>query len=427
MVSAPARSACRPSLYTGQLMGDRDVLITGLGLVTPIGSGSGRVWDALLRGESGIGHIAPYGEEPDREPWIGAAAELPGPDILGDDRLARRMLRLDRFTRFALAAAELAVRDAGLSLMGNDRAGVVMGTGFGGIDSLVMAERIRVTRGSRRVSPFVFPAIMANSAPAALSIRYGLRAESLAVVEDALSGSHALARARALILHGDADVVLAGGSEAPLTPLVLAGLRPFGLLPHGHRDVAHAVRPFSRRREGFALGEGAAVLVLETRAHATARRALVYAELAGAGAGMGAGSPTRAMRAAMRAALADAGLDPGQIDHINADGLATQAADSAETLAIEAVFGAHARRLCVAATKAATGHLWGAAGALEASFTALSLHHQTFPPTLNWEAGDNTARLDYVPRMARAGRIRAALTNSRGLGDRAVTLAMKAT
>jgi 3-oxoacyl-[acyl-carrier-protein] synthase II len=407
-------------------MTDRDVLITGIGLVTPIGSGSGRVWDALLRGESGIGHIVPYGEEPGQGSWIGAASELPGPDEAGDDRLARRMLRLDRFTRFALAAAELAVRDAGLTIGEKDRAGVVIGTGFGGIDSLVGAERTRLTRGPRRVSPFVFPAIMANSAPAVLSIRYGLRVESQAVMEDALSGSHALARARAIMQHQDADVMLAGGAEAPLTPLVLAGLRPFGLLPHGHRDVAHAVRPFSRRREGFALGEGAAILVLETRAHAAARGALAYAELAGAGAGMGDGNHSQAMITAMSAAMADAGLDASHIDHINADGLATQAADSAETLAIEAVFGTYARHLGVSATKAATGHLWGGAGALEASLTALALHHQTFPPTLNWEAGDNTARLDYVPRMARAGRIRAALTNSRGLGQRAVSLAMKA-
>ena len=397
------------------------VLITGLGLVTPVGYGAAAVFDALVAGRSGIGHISPYEEEGTPRVWIGAAAELPPAEIVGADRLTRR---LDRFTVMALAAGELAIRDAGLSELDPDRSGVVLGTGFGGIESLVRAERIRVTRGPGRVTPFLFPAIMANSAAAALSIRYGLRAESVALLEDALSGAQAIARA--LIARGEADIVLAGGSEAPLVPLVLTGLRPFGLVPHGHRDPARAVRPFSRRREGFALGEGAALLILESRRHAEARRAPVYAELAGVGVGTGGGTLVGAVRRAMQEALHDANLEPALVDYINAEGLATQAADSAESQAIEDVFGTHAHDLKVSGTKAATGHLWGAAGAVEAAIAAMAIRRQTFPPTLNWDAGDGTSRLDYVPRTARSGRIRAALTNSRGLGQRALSLALKA-
>jgi 3-oxoacyl-[acyl-carrier-protein] synthase II len=398
------------------------VLVTGIGVAAPLALGAGPAWEALVAGRSAIGHIHPYEEAPPPGVWIGAQTELPALGVLGSDKLARR---LDRFARFALAAAELAWRDAALTHCDASRWGTVMGTGFGGIESLVRAERRRAGGGCGGVSPFLFPALMANSAAAAVSIRLGLRGASVAVVDDGLSGAAAVVHAMRMVQRGEADVMFAGASEAPLVPLVLAGLRPFGLAPHGHRDVSRVVRPFSRRREGFALGEGAAVLVLESEKHAEHRGARVYAELAGAGAGMGGGSVTGAVGAAMTKALDDAGLSFEEIDHINADGLATQAGDAAESQAISRTFGPHAPRLTVSATKAATGHLWGAAGALEAAIAALTLRHQMLPPTLNWEPGDTTSHLDYVPRRARAARVQAALSNSRGLGQRAVTLALK--
>lgn len=400
------------------------VVITGIGLVTPLGLSPSGFWDALLESRSAVRRINPAGDDALADaPWVGAPVTELWEAVLPDDR---RLKRLDRFARLALAAGELAWRDAGLADVDALRAGAVCGTGFGGIASLMEAETTLTTRGLRRVSPHVFPALMANSAAATLSIRFGLQDVSLALVEDALSSAQAIAYAAHLIRRGEADLMLAGGSEAPLVPLLLSGLRPFGLLPHGHRDLSRAVRPFSRRREGFVLGEGAALLVLESATHADQRHATVYAELAGHGVGVGGGSVSIAFTRAMAAALREADLKPQEIDYVNAEGMATPASDTAETQAIHQVFGAHAGRLKVSGTKAATGHLWGAAGALELAVTALAIHHQVAPPTLNWEAGDPACDLDYVPLHPRRLHIAAALSNSRGLGQRAVTLVLKA-
>jgi len=398
------------------------VWITGIGVVSPLGHGPA-FWEALVAGRSAICRIAARGESDAGAPhWLGAPVTDAWEEGLD---LGPRARRLDRFAALALAAGDLAWRDAGLGRVDPRRSGVVCGTGFGGIETLTAAQSTLVTRGPRRVGPFVFPALMANAAAAQLSLRFGLQDLSLAFMDDALSSAQAIAYAAQLIRRGEADLVLAGGAEAPLVPLILAGLRPFGLVPHGHRDLHRAVRPFSRRREGFVLGEGAALLLLESRTHALARQARPYAELAGQGVGMGGGTLVGAFAAAMANALKHAGLQPTEVDHVNADGSATPAGDTAESQALHRVFGPHSRRLTVSATKAATGHLWGAAGALELAITALSLFHQVAPPTLNWEAGDPACDLDYVPHGARGQTMRVALCNTRGLGQRAFTLVVR--
>jgi 3-oxoacyl-[acyl-carrier-protein] synthase II len=398
------------------------VWITGIGVVSPLGHGPA-FWEALVTGRSAICRMSARGEtDAGGSHWLGAPVTDAWEEWLGG---GTRVRRLDRFAALALASGELAWRDAGLDRVDPRRCGVVCGTGFGGIETLTAAQSTLVTRGPRRVGPFMFPALMANAAAAQLSIRFGLEDLSLAFMDDALSSAQAIAYAAQLIRRGEADLVLAGGAEAPLVPLILAGLRPFGLVPHGHRDLHRAVRPFSRRREGFVLGEGAALLVLESQTHATARQARPYAELAGHGVGMGGGTLVGAFAAAMGHALKEAGVAPTEVDHVHADGSATPAGDTAESQALHRVFGAHSGRLTVSATKAATGHLWGASGALELAITALSLFHQVAPPTLNWEAGDPACDLDYVPHGARSQAMRVALCNTRGLGQRAVALVLR--
>jgi 3-oxoacyl-[acyl-carrier-protein] synthase II len=401
------------------------VVITGVGLVTPLGIGTVALWGALMGGRSAITRLSPGSEEEQgsRASWLVAPVVDFDPGRWLPWREARH---LDRSAQFAVVAAEQAWNDAGRPPVAPERAGVVVGTGFGGIASLVEQQRILDTRGPRRVSPFFIPMMMGNSAAAAVSIRLGLTGLSLATIHDALSAADALSQAVVALRRGELDVVLAGGTEASLLPLVLTGLAPLGLVAPGQRHPETAVRPFSRRRQGFVLGEGAAMLVLERASFAARRGAGIYAELAGYGYGTGGGSDERAFHQALVHALADAEAAPGAIDYVNADGCALPTTDVAETQAIKAVFGAHSRALAVSGTKAATGHLWGAAPALEVAIAALALHHQAVPPTLNWEPGDPVCDLDYVPGKARLRPLAWAVSTSRGLGAQSAAFVLRA-
>lgn len=401
------------------------VVVTGIGLVTPLGIGTVALWGALMGGRSAITRMSTGGEEEGaaRASWLVA----PILDFDAGRWLPLREARhLDRSAQFAVVAAEQAWDDAGRPPVAPERAGVVVGTGFGGIASLVDQQRVLETRGPRRVSPFFIPMMMGNSAAAAISIRLGLTGLSLATVHDALSSADALSQALVALRRGELDVVLAGGTEASLLPLVLTGLAPLGLVAPGQRHPETAVRPFSRRRQGFVLGEGAAMLVLERATFAARRGAAIYAELAGYGYGAGHGSEEVAFHHALTHALADADVAPGTVDYINADGCALPSTDAAETQAIKTVFGAHSRALAISGTKAATGHLWGAATALEVAIAALALHHQAVPPTLNWEPGDPVCDLDYVAGKARLRPLSWAMSTSRGLGSQCAAFVLRA-
>jgi 3-oxoacyl-[acyl-carrier-protein] synthase II len=341
--------------------------------------------------------------------------------------------RMDRFSAFARAAAEEAVADARLDLPGPEpeRVGVYIGTGIGGIGNLFEASRTFLTEGPRSLSPFFLPRVLANMAAAQVAIRYGARGPSLCVDTACAAGAHALGEAWRALRAGDADVILAGGAEAAVTPLSVAGFMAMKALSRRNDDPTHASRPFDAGRDGFVLGEGAAVLVLEDWEHAVRRGARIHAELVGYALTCDAWHLTApdpegdGAARCMALALGAAGLRPADIDYVNAHGTSTPANDVLETRAIRRVFGQHADRLAVSSTKSVTGHLLGAAGALEALATVLTLREGIVPPTSTLEQPDPECDLDYVPGTARQASVRAALTNSFAFGGTNACLALR--
>ncbi len=398
----------------------RRVVITGLGVVSPLGLDTPSTWAALLEGRSGIDRITRFdaSEYPCR-----IAGEVRGFDPLRymDRREARKM---DTFTHYAVAASLEALRDSTLDLAREDpdRIGVYIGSGIGGMGLLEQTHRELLERGPRRVSPFFIPGMILNMASGQVSILLGLRGPNLAVATACATGSHAIGESFRMIQRGTADVMLAGGTEASICPLALAGFSAMKALSTRNDAPAAASRPFDAGRDGFVMSEGAGVVVLEEREHARARGARIYAEVVGYGVSGDAyhisapppegGGAVRAMQAA----LDDAGLRPESVDYINAHGTSTPAGDRVETQAVKTVFGKHAHRLAFASTKSMTGHLLGAAGGLETVITALAIHHDTIPPTINYETPDPQCDLDCVPNVARRTRVRVALNNSFGFG-----------
>ena len=404
------------------------VAVTGIGLVTPLGRDVGSTWSALVAGRSGTGPVTSF------DPTGHAcrvAAEVKGFDPATTGLEPREVRRLDRFAQFAVSAAREAVQDAGLSvpLPNPERVGAYIGNGMGGL--ITMAEQFSVlaSRGPGRVSPFLVPMTLANMASGQVSLALGAMGPNLAPVSACATGAHAIGEAAEVIRRGDADVMIAGGTEAVIGALAFAGFASARALTSLNDEPETASRPFDATRDGFVMGEGAGVVVLESLAHARARGATVHAALAGYGSTADAHHATapredgRGAARAISVALAQAGVAPASIDYVNAHGTSTPLNDRAETRAIKVAMGDAAHAVPISSTKGALGHLLGAAGAVEAAICVLAIKHGIIPPTINYRHPDPACDLDYVVEGARHRPIRSALTNSFGFGGHNATLA----
>jgi 3-oxoacyl-[acyl-carrier-protein] synthase II len=396
------------------------VVVTGVGCISPLGNNVDATWKAILAGESGVGPITQFDASNFKTRF---AAEVK--DFDAEQRLGRRdARRMDRFSQFALVAVEEALADAGLEIHDGNRArvGAVLGTGIGGISTLLKGAEVLAERGPHWVSPFLVPMMLPDTGAGQVAIRFGLRGPNMAVVTACATGANAIGEATEMIRRGAADAMVAGGSEAAIVPVALAGFNVMDAISTRNDDPAGASRPFDRNRDGFVLGEGAGALVLESMDHARARGARVWAEMAGYASTNDAfhmSAPLEDGAGAslcMRLALADAGLGTTEIDYINAHGTSTRLNDASETAAIKAVFGEQAYNIPISSTKSMTGHLLGAAGAIEAIFSILALTHDVLPPTINYESPDPACDLDYVPNQSRPAQVRRVLSNSFGFG-----------
>ncbi|HEX4445457.1 MAG TPA: beta-ketoacyl-ACP synthase II [Polyangiaceae bacterium] len=402
------------------------VVVTGIGLVTPVGVGTLEPWGSLLAGESGIGPITRFDTTGFR---VRIAGEVKGWD--GARWTERKRLKeMDRFTEFALGAASLAVADAGLELgeAERPRAGCIVGVGLGGLPALERTKETLMAKGPDKVSPYTIPAIISNLAAGQVSMAHHLEGPSYCTTSACSSGAHAIGEAATWIRLGKTDVMVAGGAEATVSPVGIAGFEAMFALSRRNDDPQRASRPFDRGRDGFVCGEGSAILVLESLTRARRRGARVYAELTGYGASSDAHHITqpapqhRGAQRAMRMALDEAKIPPDAVDYVNAHGTSTPAGDSEESRAIAAVFGAHAtsqnvdERLWVSSTKSMMGHLLGAAGAVETAICALAIAKGCVPPTINLDDPDPECTLDYVAKTARRRSVRHAMNNSFGFG-----------
>jgi 3-oxoacyl-[acyl-carrier-protein] synthase II len=408
----------------------RRVVVTGLGTLSPVGNTADEFWSSLLQGRSGVGLITKFDTTgyPTR-----IAGEVRNFDPLNfvDKKDARR---LDPYLQYAVASSALAVQDAALdtSKVDGTRFGVLIGSGIGGISTLLQSNKDLLEKGPDRVSPFFIPMLIANMASGLVSMRFGAKGPNSAVVTACATGNHAIGDSFRIIQRGDADIMIAGGSEAIIVPLTIAGFCSMKAMSTRNDEPTKAMRPFDATRDGFVAGEGAGIVVLESLDHAVKRDARIYAEIIGYGMTgdahhMTAPDPEGDGAArAMAAAVRDAGLDVSAVGYINAHGTSTQYNDKFETIAIKRVFGDHARRLAVSSTKSMTGHLLGAAGGIEAIATVLALHHGVLPPTINYETPDPDCDLDYIPNQARKQDVEVAISNAFGFGGTNATLAFRA-
>jgi len=396
----------------------RRVAVTGLGAVTPIGNDAPSTWRAAVAGESGIDFIRAF-DASDFPVRIAAEVKDFDPTSVATPKEARK---LDRNVLLALGAAREAVADAGLNGFDPARVGIVLGSAIGGFLGIMEQSEVLRERGPDRVSPNFLPNVLVDSASGQLAISLGIRGPNYAVVSACATGSHAVGEGAELIRRGAADAILAGGTEACMHPLILAGFCAMRGLVAEDEHPPRASRPFDATRAGFVMGEGACVLVLEELEAARARGAEVYAEVLGYGASNDAHHMAQpdpdsvGVAEMMKSALERAGVEPEQVGYVNAHGTSTPLGDAAETKAIKQVFGDHAYRLAVSSTKSVMGHCFGAAGAIEAMMCVLALHHGVLPPTINYEHPDPVCDLDYVPNEAREAEIEVALSNAMGLG-----------
>ncbi|MCL6453001.1 MAG: beta-ketoacyl-ACP synthase II [Alicyclobacillus sp.] len=407
----------------------RRVVVTGLGVVTPLGSTVSTFWDNLTAGKSGISLIDEL-DTTDYPVKIGGVVRDFEPEQYIDKKEIRR---LDKFAQFAIGAASQALADAGLQITPEnaERVGVLIGSGIGGIHTLLENYRILLERGPKRVSPFVVPMMIANIASGQISIMFGAKGPNATPVTACATGSHAIGDAFKIIQRGAADCMIAGGAEAAITDLALAGFSNAKALSTRNEEPERASRPFDRDRDGFVMAEGAGVMILESLEHATARGARIYAEVIGYGMSadayhITAPEPEGAGAAqAMRQAIEDAGIHPEDVDYINAHGTSTDIGDKQETLAIKRVFGEHAYRLAVSSNKSMLGHTLGAAGGVEGVATVLTICKGLLPPTINYETPDPDCDLDYVPNQARRAEVDIALSNSFGFGGHNAVVAFR--
>jgi 3-oxoacyl-[acyl-carrier-protein] synthase II len=414
---------------TAKKNGDARVVVTGLGIVSPLGLDLEASWRALCAGTSGADTITRFDPSAFSTRM---AAEVRG--FVPENYMDRKdVKRNDRFVHFAIAAAKQAVQHAALDMTAVDpnRVGVIIGSGIGGIETFEAQTRIMVEKGPDRVSPFFIPMMISNMAAGQVSIQLGAKGPNFTTVSACTSSANALGEALRLLQHDDADIIIAGGAESTITPMSMAGFCSLKAMSTRNEDPQKASRPFDRDRDGFVMGEGAAVVVLEREEHARQRGAPMLCEFAGYGASADAyhiTAPTPDGEGAVRCmerALRDAELAPAEIQYINAHGTSTPPNDRTETLAVKRVFGEHAHRLMLASTKSMTGHLLGAAGALEAAVCILVISRGVVPPTINYENPDPECDLDCVPNRAREAVVTAALSNSMGFGGHNATLAFK--
>jgi 3-oxoacyl-[acyl-carrier-protein] synthase II len=404
----------------------RRVVITGMGCLSPVGNNVKETWDSILAGKSGAGLITHFDASKHKTRF---AAEVKGfdPVALFGPRETRKM---DRFTQFATAVAMEALEQSGLKIdeSNRDRVGVLIGTGIGGISSLLEQVEVMRERGPDRVSPFLVPMMISDSAPGMLAIRFGVRGPNMALATACASGNNAIGEAMEIIRRGAADVMIAGASEAALVPVAMAGMNVMTALSTRNNDPQTASRPFDKDRDGFLMGEGAGMLILESLEHARARSANILCEITGYGttddahhisapAENGAGAAI-----AMKLALESASLDLGDVDYINAHGTSTPLNDKSETAAIKTVFGEQAYNVPISSTKSMTGHLLGASGAIEAVFCILAIRQEILPATINYQTPDPECDLDYVPNQPRKASPKHVMSNSFGFGGHNATL-----
>lgn len=411
-------------------MSKRRVVVTGMGMLSPVGTSVETSWQAILEGKSGVGLVEDF-DTTDYPTKIWAKVKNFDIEQYVSSKEARKM---DPFTQYGLAAADEAIADAQLKLDDESlamRTGVAVGAGIGGIQTITNNQDRLMDGGPRKVSPFFIPAGIINMLPGQISIRHGLKGPNISVVTACTTGTHNIGIASRLIAYGDADVMVCGGSEMTCTPLCLAGFSAVRSLSKRNDEPQKASRPWDKDRDGFVMGEGAGILVLEEYEHAKARGAKIYAELVGFGMSGDAYHITAPDEDAdgasrgMEAAIADAGIKPEQIDYINAHGTSTFLNDLNETKAIKRVFQQHAYQLAVSSTKSMTGHLLGAAGSVEAIFSILALRDQIAPPTINLDHPDEGCDLNYVPHHAQKMRINYVLSNSLGFGGTNGSLVFK--
>ncbi|MBA4418388.1 MAG: beta-ketoacyl-[acyl-carrier-protein] synthase II [Syntrophus sp. (in: bacteria)] len=407
----------------------RRVVVTGVGLVTPLGTGNESVWERILKGESGISAITKF----DTSRFdTKIAGEVKGFKV--EDYMAQKEIKkVDLFIQYVLGAAKIAMEDSKIDMAVEDatRIGVVAGTGLGGLPTIEKYHSVYLERGPGRITPFFIPMLIANEAPGHIAIEHGLKGPNLCIVTACATGAHSIGDAFRIIQYGDADVMVAGGTEANITPLTVGGFNAMKALSRRNDEPVKASRPFERDRDGFVVAEGAGIVVLEELDHALKRGAKIYAELAGYGYNGDAYHITApcpdgdGFIRCINLALKDARLSSDDVDYINAHGTSTDMNDHIETIAIKEVFKKRAYAIPVSSTKSMTGHLLGAAGAVEAVFSVLSIRDQICPPTINYENPDPECDLDYVPNVARKHDVRVAMSNSFGFGGTNCTLVFR--
>jgi 3-oxoacyl-[acyl-carrier-protein] synthase II len=407
----------------------RRVVITGIGLVSSLGIGTSQNWQALLAGTSGVARITRFDVS-------GFAAQIAA-EVRGFDPLQyvdkKDVKKMDVFIQYAIAASQFAIDDSGLAVTPANAAaiGVYIASGIGGFATIEREHEALLDGGPRKISPFFIPSAIINLAAGQVSIRFGAKGPNLATCTACSASAHAVGESFEIIRRGDADAMIAGGSEAAITPMSVGGFGRMQALSTRNDDPARASRPFDKDRDGFIIGEGAGVIILEELEHARGRGARIYAELVGYGASADAyhiTAPSEDGEGAVRVmglALKKAGVRPEQVGYINAHGTSTPYNDRLETLAIKKCFGDHARSIAISSTKSMTGHLLGAAGGLEAGISALAVHHQMVPPTINLDHPDPECDLDYVPHKSRAVAVDYALSNSFGFGGTNAALLFK--
>lgn len=410
-------------------MQKRRVVVTGLGLITPLGVGVEKSWSGLLAGKPGIKRITHFDASAFPTQIAGEVEGFNPEDYIEP----KEIKKMDRFIHFGIAASTMAMEDSGLKIdeTNADRVGVIVGAGMGGLPAIEHYHRIMLEKGPRRITPFFIPMLIINLAAGQISIRFGAKGPNVAPATACATGSHAIGDAFKIIQRGDADAMIAGGTESCITPLGIGGFNAMKALSTRNAEPEKASRPFDRDRDGFIMGEGSGILIIEELSHAVKRNAKIYAELIGYGLTGDAyhiTSPAPGGEGATRCmamALADAVILPEDVDYINAHGTSTKYGDELETQAIKSVFGGHARKLAISSTKSMTGHLLGAAGGVEAVISVLSIRDGRIPPTINLDNPDPECDLDYVPHTAREAAVRCALSNSFGFGGTNACLLFK--
>jgi len=407
----------------------RRVVVTGVGVVSPLGTGNQKNWDAVTAGKSGIGLITRF-DATDLPVHIAGEVK----DFVAEDFIDKKEIKkMDYFIQYALGAAHFAMEDSGLQITEEnaERVGVLVGAGLGGLPTIEKYHSALLEGGYKKVSPFFIPMLIINLAPGHISIKYGAKGPNVSSVSACATGTHSIGDAYHMIKRGDADAMIAGGTESTVTPLGIGGFSVMKALSTCNDDPCAASRPFDKNRDGFVLAEGAGIVVLEEYEAAKKRGAKIYAEVAGYGLSgdayhLTAPAPDGEGAArCIKMALATAGVKPEEVDYINAHGTSTHFNDLYETMAIKRVFGDHAKKLMVSSTKSMTGHLLGAAGGVEAVFTLLAMEKGVVPPTINYQNPDPDCDLDYVPNTARNASINCALSNSFGFGGTNATLLFK--